>query len=203
LVVSLGLTLLVVATLVVLALPWIRSQIKIARQREAVDALLKEVQRLGGQADYQTDFEGSVVGLLVDLSGTNANDQVFVALARMPGFRHVNNLGMSDTRVTDQSLQILSQIRPPGLRDLNVARTRVGNGGLETITNLSTLSTLDLVGTEITDRGLEVFAARSSSKYLGSIDLTDTWVTAAGIARLSKAFPSLSINHRSARAVGH
>lgn len=189
------------AALLHLALPWVRSQMTIARQRADVDALLQEVSRLGGQADYQTDLQGGILDLWVDFRSVALNDEKFESLAQNPGFKHVNLLDLSDTLITDRCLQSLSRVRPPGLVLLSVARTRFGDAGLAAITNLTTLRKIDVEGTEITDSGLEVFAAHSMSKNLASINFTNTRVTQVGTDKLSKAFPALSINNRSAKSV--
>ena len=185
--------------LIVLAVPVVYIvRLELWRRHElaGIHRMAVEAQRLGGDASIppgSVDYLARKIGLLVELTSPHAGDEEFARLASMPAFKHLHTLNLSDTRITDKSLQRLEY--NPTLTGIVLSRTKITDKGLESIVTLPWLSVLYMAGTDVTDRGIDTLVKRSGSWQLLSIDLTDTKVTAEGVRKLSKAFGSIFIKH--------
>ncbi|GGM90368.1 hypothetical protein GCM10010967_24200 [Dyadobacter beijingensis] len=98
-------------------------------------------------------------------------------------------LKLNDTRVTDGALQTIGQLT--NLTRLNLENTVTGDAGVKNLAPLAQLQYLNLVGTEVTDAGLE---ALKTHKQLKRLYLWQSKVTLAGIENLRKALPDCEIN---------
>lgn len=76
------------------------------------------------------------------------------------------------------------------LRELDLSSTRVDDSVVDAIA-AGRLSLLWLTGTDVTDESIDQLAKLGS---LEMVDLQQTKITAAGIARLREARPNLQIN---------
>jgi hypothetical protein len=161
-------------------------------ERANIDRLNEEMRRLGGYAEIPegaSDPWRFHIQLIVDLNNTSVGDEQFARLQRVPGFKHVEILGLEWTRITDRSLEVLEGY--PGLITLNLSRTGVTDTGMESLAKLPALNSISLSGTTLTDAGLDSLIR--NRQYLVSIDVTRTQVTAEGLRRLRKAFPQVYI----------
>jgi hypothetical protein len=80
----------------------------------------------------------------------------------------------------------------PGLRELIVPLTGLGDDQLRLVARCRQLRRLDLSQSQISDEGL---ASLAGMKRLRELDVRQTQVTAAGVARLQRALPRLKIIH--------
>lgn len=78
-----------------------------------------------------------------------AGDEV---LAHVGQFRHLTNLSLDGTAITDAGLAHLASLSH--LRNLRIDRTRVGDAGLAQIQGLTGLFSLALSGSRVTDAGV-------------------------------------------------
>ena len=184
-----GLVAAIVAVLAVTMWPetaWIRQQ-----EQEALP-LLKEVARLGGDGTILSfDFLAKTYDLSIDLSRTKIGDDELASLARMPAFRHVHELSLADTAVTDAGVGLLARCQ--ALHALDLSRTKVTDNALRAIAGCRSLSTLSASGTKVTDIGVEALIQHRDTLDLISLDITDTPVNEEGVQKLKKAWPMLYI----------
>jgi len=182
-----------------LAVPIVRWGLWMRGERASVEHLAEEARRFGGDAGIPeggVNFSERKIDVFLDLARSNLGDEEFARLAGMPAFRHLHTIDLSDTRITDKSLQLLEH--NPTLIGVNLSRTKISDEGLESIAKLPWLSTLELTGTNVTDRGMDALVKRSGSWDLRGLGLTDTKVTAEGVRKLSKVFDFLVIEHPAA-----
>lgn len=145
---------------------WIAEQVECyVRQQE----LAAEVERLGGQTQFEevTWLKGYVGD--------------FAILAeRLRGIRLQNSLA------DDAFLTLLAQPpRAPYLVELDLAGTRITDGGLQALTELELLRRLDLSGTKVTSRGFD-FVVRSlpSLEWVGVAGSEVGWLSRWRLSRL-------------------
>ncbi len=188
--------LLSIAGLLVLVLP---RQLWVKRELASVHQLAEEARRYGGTAGVPPggiNCSEREIGVILELGNADVGDEEFASLALMRSFKDLIALDLSDTRITDKSLELLGKASDLAL--LNLSRTRITDEGLESIARLPKLGSLYLAGTAVTDRGMDILVKTRGSRPLGNIDLIDTKVTADGVRKLSKAFKSLVIEHPAA-----
>ncbi len=89
--------------------------------------------------------------------------------------------------------EILAEITPlTSLVTLNIEYTEITDAGLAHLETLSKLQTLILRGTEITDKGLVHLEQLTT---LTTLDVEFAPVSTEGVARLQKALPDCEINY--------
>ncbi len=147
-----------------------------------IDRLNAEAKKLGGSAGNA----GDASDIFLDLTGTGIGDEGFARLARMDGFKWVGILSLADTRITDASSERLADHPTLGMIDLS--RTNITDKSMPYLITFKYVFSVRLAGTGITDAGLEALKAipEVSPYQSGSIDLTDTKVTEAGVQNLVK-----------------
>ncbi len=145
-------------------------------------------------------FEGSVIG-----------DEHVAQIAAMK----LTHLNLSGTRVTDESVSLLSEME--SLTQLNLGRTGITDGSLQPLSNLPNLDSLQIRGTNVTDVGIPELQMAHSLRYLGlswnrqvtdagivalksmsslrGLGLSGTGVTKAGIVELKKTLSDCEIVH--------
>ena len=89
------------------------------------------------------------------------------------------NILRTETRVTDGGLVYLKELTR--LQELRLNHTPIGDAGLAHLGGLIELEVLQLADTQITDAGLKYLRGMSE---LQSLDLADTRVTQVGLAHL-------------------
>src|SRR5580698_6471849 len=77
-------------------------------------------------------------------------------LGRLRGMTSLQTLGLSDSTITDQSLDVVESL--PDLRYLGLNHTAITDAGLKHLRGLPQLEGLDLSETRVTDRGLASLA---------------------------------------------
>ncbi len=97
-------------------------------------------------------------------------------------------LDLARTKITDAGLQALAKM--PNLAHLELEKTAIGDAGLAFVKTLPKLEVLNLYGTSVTDKGVEMLAGM---KTLRRLYLFHTAVTDAEEKRLHKALPKLEI----------
>jgi hypothetical protein len=124
------------------------------------------------------------------LSNHKATDatlrQVVNLLKGNPRFFQMWQCDLTDSQITDDGLQILSEL-PDAIQDLNVTRTRITDAGMVHIAALSRLNSLNLSDTSITDAGI----AHLRNRTYGSVNTYNTRITPAG-AKLLKINATLT-----------
>ena len=95
----------------------------------------------------------------------------------------------SGTSAKDDDLLFLAQCSD--LRSIFVNNADVGDSLAAALSKLPQLFTVDFEGTRITDAGLERLSA---CRNLGSINVTETFATRAGVAKLQEALPAAEIH---------
>jgi len=82
----------------------------------------------------------------------NIDDCALVHLAHFSGLQE---LYLSNTRVSDEGLRLLNGLK--GLIRLNIYQTKISDAGLSSLTKLTGLKWLTCSGTGITEEGLHSF----------------------------------------------
>jgi hypothetical protein len=94
-------------------------------------------------------------GWVLNLSGKPISDDVF---DRMQRLGNVTDLDLSKTNLTDEQMARLADPAVGGiLVNLDVSNTAVTDAGLEKLTNLRFLKSLNLTGTKVTPAAVERF----------------------------------------------
>ncbi|OWK36596.1 Serine/threonine protein kinase PrkC, regulator of stationary phase [Fimbriiglobus ruber] len=106
-------------------------------------------------------------------------------LAAAPGLA---NLELAETTIGDAICPHIARL--PALTSLRLDRNRVTDEGVKQIATLKTLKTLDLSKTEITDAAVPLLAALDGLTFL---KVVDTRITPAGLLALNKALPGCQI----------
>ena len=112
-------------------------------------------------------------------------------LASVKGLVGLRSLDLFSTGVTDAGMAELSGLA--GLEVVNLAHTRVTDAGLVPLRGLKRLRELDLRSTAISDVGLATLAGLEGLRKLdvqGNVAITE-----AGVKRLLRANPALSIEY--------
>jgi hypothetical protein len=106
-------------------------------------------------------------------------------LAHLEGLRHLSDLDLATTYISDEGLAHLSGLTQ--LTSLDLVYTDTGDAGLAHLRGLSKLQSLFLRGTRVTDAGLAHLRAMHE---LFQLDLAGTEITDAGLADVA-AFTKL------------
>jgi Zn-dependent protease len=195
---------LVASTILVLGVWWMHDSNQRSSRREAHARLTQ----LG--AVFGWDGRDTLYG--IRLHGQNVGDAE-VALLRAFDGSPFDNVDLSRTGITDQSLPTLSKLS--GLRMLYLHDTAVGDEGLKYVDRLKNLEVLHLAGTQVTDQGLEQLQHLQKLEWLSlsrtavtdagikslkrlkrllELHVHDTEVTADGAAALQHELPTIQIN---------
>jgi hypothetical protein len=186
----------------------VRAQDSKAKQERAI----AEIRKLGGKVEVDTKHPGPPVVVAVDLKHTRVID---ASLEHLKGLSQVEILFLKDTAVTDEGLVSVKGLT--NLEVLELSRTKVTDKGLEHLQGFVKLQRLDLGDTQVTDKGLIHLKGLTSLEALNlenavgvsdlglvhlkdlaklrTLNLQGTRVTAAGIQKLQKALPKVSIIH--------
>lgn len=146
----------------------------------------------------------------LNLRGTHVGD---AGLARLKRLKNLHSLNVQQTDVSDAGLATLSDfpalsglwLGGPRITDAGMERLQrlarlhtvglyhadITDAGLEPLLGLTGLRSLDLTGTKVTDRGLERLARLTGLERLFLLDAPP--VTPAGVQKLQKALPKLTI----------
>lgn len=122
-----------------------------------------------------------VTSLQLQSNQTNDTD-----LKRLAGLKHLGMLDLMRTPITDAGL---AHLAGSTLWGLNLAGTDIGDEGLRHLSPLKELTEVELEGTKITDSGITVL---EGFPRLTRIGLTDTRISAAGLARLVEKLPNIT-----------
>lgn len=163
-------------------------------------ASMREVRRLDLAACRVGDAELVELDRMVGLESLAlppaTSDGIAPTLVRM---RSLRDLSLEATRVTAAGLATL----PRGLKSLNLSGTSIGDAGVEHLRRLPGLEQLWLDETSVGDRTLSVVSTRTTIEVLG---LTGTAVTSEGLKHLAglKKLTSLYLGETSIddRALG-
>ncbi len=101
----------------------------------------------------------------------------------------IASLDLARTKVTDAGLATLSGMT--GLKELHLENTAITDAGLDHLKGLAALEYLNLYGTKVTDAGIQKLAGLSKLKALY---LWQTGVTKAGVAQLRGKLAAAHIN---------
>ena len=142
------------------------------------------------------EAEGFSVARITDgrpflhVHSTNAASRISDAsLAALTGVaQQVLWLDLANTRVSDGGMAVVATL--PNLTRLHLQHTAVGDGGVGLLAGLQRLEYLNLYGTAVTDQAL---VPLSSLKRLRALYVWKTGVTAAGVSTLQAALPRLTI----------
>jgi hypothetical protein len=164
------------------------------RETTQVQQLSDEVGRLGGWAGIEEggiDFQHERIEPGIDLSRARIDDDAFAPITVMPAFRNVGNLGLSDTPITDRSVELLRNNK--ALVALDLSRTKVTDKSLDSLATIPGLHLLKVSGTSVSDAGLEVLREKLPPGASMMLDVTDTAVTEEGVRKLSTKFSQWNI----------
>ncbi len=130
------------------------------------------------------------------------------------GFKKLQDLNLSGTKITNRSIVILSAIK--SLKLLNVSYTLIDDDGMSHIGRNQDLEVLSLSGTQVTDSSMDELKNLSSLKVLSlentlitdsglddlkdvpdlvSVYLKGSKVTVEGMTKLQEEMPDLRIHH--------
>ena len=129
---------------------------------------------------------------LLDVGFTSNADQVDDSKLALltPVAQQVYSLNLANTKVTDGGLAPLAGLT--NLRRLHLEKTGIGDAGLAHVKGLTNLEYLNLYGTKVTDAGLDQLAGLTNLKNLY---LWQSQVTDAGVAKLQAALPNCKIDN--------
>jgi hypothetical protein len=164
------------------------------RETTQIQQLSDEVRRLGGWAGIDEggiDFEHERIEPGIDLSHARIDDDAFAPITVMPAFRNVGHLGLSDTPITDRSIELLRNNK--ALIALDLSRTKVTDKSLDSLATIPGLNHLKVSGTSVSDAGLEVLREKLPPGASMMLDVTDTAVTEEGVRKLSAKFNQWNI----------
>jgi YHS domain-containing protein len=157
-----------------------------ASQQAAEKSTMAAIAKAGGLAmRIASSSMGSEVNL--SLLGQKA-DNAKLQLAKGLSSSLVR-LNLARTKIDDVGLGSVSSFRQ--LRWLNLSNTGITDAGLGYLSGLSNLRYLNLYGTKVTDAGI---AKLSGLKNLRKLFLWQTGATKAGAGKLKKALPDLMID---------
>ena len=152
----------------------------------AEPALLAAVSGLGGLA-MPLDMKTPLVRVDYHLVGDKIADEQLATLG--PLANQLTWLNLAGTKVTDGGLAAVAAL--PKLTRLHLERTGVTDAGLVHLAGLQHLEYLNLYGTQVSDAGLE---SLKGLKKLKKLFLWQTGVTKDGAAALQAALPELAID---------
>ncbi len=158
--------------------PILERRAELATMRGQGDLIEREVARLGGRPSSAPSLDR-----LVDLSNTNVTDLDMIKLSEMEGFRLVDAILLSHTRVTDKFVQTLR----PGkffLQSLDLSGTRVTDESLAHLVRIGLpLNWFSFAETRVTDAGLALIP---DGTRIGIAKFSGSGVTEAGVRNLFK-----------------
>ncbi len=120
------------------------------------------------------------------LSGSNITDAVIAPLKDIASLVELN---LAMTKVTDGGLAAVDNLG--NLQNLQLQLTGIGDAASEHIRRLTNLVTLNLYGTQVTDNALP---ALTNLGHLRSLYLWQTKVTPDAVKKLKEARPGLYVN---------
>ena len=101
----------------------------------------------------------------------------------------IASLDLARTKVTDGGLKALAAMK--NLKELHLENTTVGDAALDHLAGLAELEYLNLYNTKVTDAGLQKLASLAKLK---SLYLWQSGVTKAGVAALRAKLPKTHVN---------
>jgi Leucine-rich repeat (LRR) protein len=129
------------------------------------------------------------------LTDTRVGDESLATIAR--AFKHLQILDLAFTRITDAGLSPLGSL--PELHELNLVNTSITDKSADSIREIQELDTLALTGTSIGDEFLSRIASRTK---LSRLYLAKTRLTGRGIAHL-KPLTKLTVLNLSSTGIGN
>jgi len=116
----------------------------------------------------------------------SVDDQAIAEL--LPLAEHIAELDLGRTRIGDGAGAVLAKM--PRLVTLDLRQTNIGNHGIAELTACKELRTLNLFGTKAGDYGVTALA---SLKHLEELYLWQTEVAAATVVRLHESLPAAKV----------
>ncbi len=158
--------------------PILERRAELATMHAQGDLIEREVARLGGRPSSAPSLDR-----LVDLSNTNVTDLDMIKLSEMEGFRLVDSILLSHTRVTDTFVKTLR----PGkffLQSLDLSGTRVTDESLAHLVRIGLpLNWFSFAETRVTDAGLALIP---DGTHIDIAIFSGSGVTEAGVRNLFK-----------------
>ncbi len=127
---------------------------------------------------------------IVDLFRVPCGDHDLAGLA---GLSRLASLDLSGTRITDGAVDTLRQLT--GLEELHLGWTEIGDGCLAAIAELPSLRWLDVSGTRVTAAGLSCLARAPSLEHLALRELALADRDLAGLMGLKDRLRSLDVSY--------
>jgi len=101
----------------------------------------------------------------------------------------ISSLDLARTKVTDGGLAALASMK--NLKEIHLEGTTVGDAALDHLKGLASLEYLNLYNTKVTDAGIQKLTGLTKLK---SLYLWQTGVTKAGVAQLRAKLPNAHVN---------
>jgi len=161
----------------------------LVRLQKGIKPLSSEILASFAKGPWQVASVGDDSPLLsVGCSGqTDAvDDQTLADL--LPLAEHIAELDLGRTRIGDGAGAVLA--RMPRLLSLDLRQTNIGNHGIAALVACKELRSLNLFGTKVGDYGVTALA---SLKNLEELYLWQTEVAAATVVRLKESLPAAKV----------
>ncbi len=169
------------------ALAWAQAQDEGLPKVAPADAQALEKLNQAGAVALQLAANTNLISVNFAMAGDKVADAQLELLK--PVTEQVAWLNLAGTKVTDGGLAQIAGLK--NLKRLHLEKTGVGDDGLVHLKGLGELQYLNLYATKVGDKGL---AHLKGLKKLEKVFLWQTTVTDAGAAELGKALPTLNIN---------
>lgn len=166
------------------------SNTRVADERLKILSEFRELMHVHLGETRTTDKSLSILGMLkrlrtIDVHSTDVTDD---GLKHLDGLRHLTQLDLSDTNITGAGLV---DVALPNLKFLFLERTQAGDAQLEMLSRFTTLHTVNLSYTNVTDKGLRHLGG---VKTLRRVVVYHTKVTSQGANRLEAVLPRCDVS---------
>lgn len=111
--------------------------------------------------------------------------------SRIVEYQTIETIDLSSARLDDQSLRCIADLEE--LRMIDLSKSNITNEQLQLLSASRSLRTLRLNGCSITD---ESIVSLGAIVHLKLLDLSGTQVTMAGVAKLEKLRPDITVRHK-------
>lgn len=123
------------------------------RLKQAKSAAVAEIEARGGTATIKDYGPGS--GYILDLRTVPIDDDF---LAELTPLKHITEIDLSDSDVTDEQLQKLAKVRGVGvILKLDVSGTQIGDAGIMAFVKHNLLCQLDVQNSNVTPAAIKKF----------------------------------------------
>lgn len=152
----------------------VASAIWIAQQRWSEQAIVRQIEDVGGKVVYASSFDSKIIF-------SEANQMNEGSFSSFAAFRRVVGVRLSGCEVPDSLMPQIAELK--NLRSLAVCNIAARIDGLEHLASLKCLRSLDLQSTRVADREASVISLLKSVEYL---NLSRTLLTDAGLSSLQE-----------------